>query len=121
MKSTSPGFSYEGAQTVTSVAVYIFVRVHTVRTNVYIDGFNLYYACLKGSDYNLDGEQIGLFNPVVPIDGKLSPPDAPGWGAEWDRKQFEKRTVEVVEGGANARLNGSLIRLSKLNYPINGA
>ena len=51
MGTTSPGFSYEGAQTATSVAVSIFVRVHCVRTNVYIDGFNLYYACLKRSGY----------------------------------------------------------------------
>ena len=56
-----------------------------------------YYEFFPGGHLDLDGEQIGLLNPVVPIDGKLSPPDAPGWGAEWDWKQFEKRTVEVVE------------------------
>ena len=51
MKATSPGFSYEGAQTATSVAVYIFVRVLTVRTNVYIDGFNFYYGALRGTPF----------------------------------------------------------------------
>ena len=56
-----------------------------------------YYEFFPGGHLDLDGRQIGLLNPVVPIDGKLSPPDAPGWGAEWDWKQFEKRTVEVVE------------------------
>ncbi|MXZ02165.1 MAG: hypothetical protein F4Y88_00360 [Chloroflexi bacterium] len=56
-----------------------------------------YYEFFPGGHLDLDGEQIGLLNPVVPIKGKLSPPDGPGWGAEWDWKQFEKRTVEVVE------------------------
>lgn len=42
------------------------------------------------------GEEIGLLNPVVPHEGWVSFPDAPGWGAEWDWKQFEKKRVAVL-------------------------
>ena len=42
------------------------------------------------------GEEIGLLNPVVPRDGWVSFPDAPGWGAEWDWKQFEKKRVATL-------------------------
>ena len=56
-----------------------------------------YYEYFPGGRHDRDGEQLGLQNWCAPIDGKLRPPDAPGWGAEWDWKQFDKRTVEVVE------------------------
>ena len=41
-------------------------------------------------------EEIGLVNPVVPRDGWVSFPDAPGWGTEWDWKQFEKKRVAIL-------------------------
>ena len=42
------------------------------------------------------GEEIGLLNPVRPEDGWVTYPDAPGWGAEWDWKQFDKKRVAVL-------------------------
>ncbi|MBT4125477.1 MAG: hypothetical protein HOJ22_03430 [Chloroflexi bacterium] len=42
------------------------------------------------------GEQIGLLNPIRPVNGWVTYPDAPGWGAEWDWKQFEKQRVAVL-------------------------
>ncbi len=41
-------------------------------------------------------EEIGLTNPAVPVEGWVSFPDAPGWGAEWDWKQFEKKRVATL-------------------------
>ena len=40
--------------------------------------------------------QLGMMNPPEIVDGKLIPADGPGWGAEWDMAQFEKRTVEII-------------------------
>ena len=42
------------------------------------------------------GEQIGLLNPVRPLKGQVSYPDAPGLGYEWDRVRFEKQRVAVL-------------------------
>ena len=42
------------------------------------------------------GEQIGLLNPVRPLNGQVSYPDAPGFGYEWDRVRFEKQRVAVL-------------------------
>lgn len=56
-----------------------------------------YYEYFPGGAHDETGKQIGLQNPVAPINGKLSPPDTPGWGAEWDWNQFNKRIVEVVD------------------------
>ncbi|MCH7801014.1 MAG: hypothetical protein IIC24_05645 [Chloroflexi bacterium] len=42
------------------------------------------------------GEEIGLLNPVVPQDGWVTFPDTPGWGAEWDWNQFEKKRVATL-------------------------
>jgi len=56
-----------------------------------------YYEYFPGGRHDADGEQIGLLNPVAPINGRLRPPDTPGWGAEWDWTQFKKKIVEVVE------------------------
>jgi L-alanine-DL-glutamate epimerase-like enolase superfamily enzyme len=42
------------------------------------------------------GEEIGLLNPVRPENGRVTYPDAPGWGAEWDWKRFEKKRVAVL-------------------------
>ena len=54
-----PRIFEEGAQTATPVAVYIFGATANVRTNVYIDGFNLYYGALRGKPYKwLDLRQL---------------------------------------------------------------
>ncbi len=42
------------------------------------------------------GEEIGLLNPIRPVKGWVTYPDSPGWGAEWDWKQFEKKRVAVL-------------------------
>ena len=42
------------------------------------------------------GEAIGLMNPVVPVNGAVTYPAAPGWGTEWDWKQFEKKRVAIL-------------------------
>jgi L-alanine-DL-glutamate epimerase-like enolase superfamily enzyme len=42
------------------------------------------------------GEEIGMMNPAVPRDGWVSYPDSPGWGADWDWKQFEKKRVATL-------------------------
>jgi len=40
-------------------------EAHTIKTNVYIDGFNLYYGCLKGTPYKwLDIDS--LFRTLLP-------------------------------------------------------
>ena len=40
------------------------------------------------------GEVWGLLNGSVVTDGHLTPPDGPGWGAEWDENRFESLIVE---------------------------
>ncbi|MBM3263082.1 MAG: hypothetical protein FJY97_06600 [candidate division Zixibacteria bacterium] len=49
-----------------------------------------------GSD-NLTGrgQCWGLLNPPPVVDGHLTPPDGPGWGAEWDWDRFNHMTVET--------------------------
>ena len=42
------------------------------------------------------GEEIGLLNPVRPVAGQVSYPAGPGWGAEWDSKQFESKRIAVL-------------------------
>ncbi len=54
-----------------------------------------YYEYFPGGWHDEAGKSLGMMNPVVPINGRISPPDAPGWGAEWDWDLFKRRTVEV--------------------------
>lgn len=37
--------------------------------------------------------EIGLLNPLEIVDGHVTPPSGPGWGAEWDWDYFQKRIV----------------------------
>jgi hypothetical protein len=39
------------------------------------------------------GEAVGLMDPVLPVNGSVTYPDAPGWGADRD---FEKKRVAVL-------------------------
>lgn len=55
-----------------------------------------YHEYFPGGAHDVAGEQIGLQNPVVPVAGKITAPDGPGWGAEWDWDRFRRRTVEEV-------------------------
>ena len=52
-----------------------------------------YYEYFPGGLRDELGKEIGLLNPPVPHDGKITPPDKPGWGAEWDRPYFEKKRI----------------------------
>ncbi len=52
-----------------------------------------YYEYFPGGSRDELGREIGLLNPPLPIEGHIAPPDAPGWGAEWDRAYFAKKRV----------------------------
>ena len=52
-----------------------------------------YYEYFPNGSRDVMGKEIGLLNPPVPEDGHITPPDTPGWGAEWDRAYFEKQRV----------------------------
>lgn len=54
-----------------------------------------YYEYFPGGSRDEKGKTIGLTNPPLPHDGHITPPDTPGWGAEWDRDYFEKHRVAV--------------------------
>ena len=54
-----------------------------------------FYEYFPGGWHDEVGKSLGMMNPVIPERGRISPPDAPGWGAEWDWDLFKKRTVEV--------------------------
>ncbi len=56
-----------------------------------------YYEYFPGGGLDEAGKQIGMLNPALPMNGKLKPPDAPGWGAEWDWDQFNKRVVAIYD------------------------
>jgi L-alanine-DL-glutamate epimerase-like enolase superfamily enzyme len=81
----------------------------TVEPNSYGPLFGLVHAHVVCGIKNVDwfeiappnggaemGQAIGLMNPVIPVNGSVTYPDAPGWGAEWDWKQFEKKRVAVL-------------------------
>ena len=55
-----------------------------------------YYEYFPGGSRDEVGREIGLLNPPTPVDGRITPPDGPGWGAEWDRPYFEKMRVAVL-------------------------
>lgn len=48
------------------------------------------------ADGAMMGEEIGLLNPIRPVEGWVSYPNAPGWGAEWDWNQFKKKRIAVL-------------------------
>lgn len=54
-----------------------------------------YYEFFPGGWHDAAGRSIGVQNPVTPDGGFVAPPDGPGWGAEWDFNQLDRRTVEV--------------------------
>lgn len=55
-----------------------------------------YYEYFPGGSRDEIGREIGLLNPPLPTKGAITPPHAPGWGAEWDRPYFEKKRVAVL-------------------------
>ncbi|MFW6174850.1 MAG: enolase C-terminal domain-like protein [Chloroflexota bacterium] len=57
-----------------------------------------YYEFFPGGHNDEAAREIGVMNPVVPEDGHIAAPSAPGWGAEWDMDRF--RRIVVAEYGA---------------------
>ena len=58
-------------------------------------GNTSYYEYFDGS-HEKSGREIGMTNPLEPVDGHISPPDGPGWGAEWDVEYLKKMTVSEL-------------------------
>ena len=52
-----------------------------------------YYEFFPGGIRDEIGKEIGMTNPPLPSDGHMTPPQSPGWGAEWDWDYFRKKTV----------------------------
>ena len=49
-----------------------------------------YYEYFPGGSRDERGKEIGLLNPPLPQQGRITPPTGPGWGAEWDWAYFER-------------------------------
>lgn len=49
-----------------------------------------YYEYFPGGSRDEAGKELGLQNPPLPESGYITPPETPGWGAEWDWKYFNK-------------------------------
>lgn len=53
-----------------------------------------YYEFFPGGRLDEVGKEIGMLNPLKPEKGHITPPEGPGWGAEWDLDYFRKKVVE---------------------------
>lgn len=98
-----------GTTALLRLAKFAQARGANVEPNTYGPLFGLIHAHVACGIENIDffegkppesgaemGEAIGLLNPVRPENGHVTYPDTPGWGAEWDWKQFEKKRVAVL-------------------------
>ncbi len=54
-----------------------------------------YYEYFPGGSRDELGREIGLLNPPIPQNGRVKPPNRPGWGTVWDWEYF--RSVRVAE------------------------
>ncbi len=57
-----------------------------------------YYELLGPADprrLRAEGEEWGLLNAPIIEDGRIAPPDGPGWGAIWDEERLRSLTVET--------------------------
>ncbi len=72
----------------------LFGLVHT-HLNCAIDNTS-YYEFFPGGIRDEIGKEIGMANPPLPVEGYVTPPDTPGWGAEWDWNYFRKKTLEEL-------------------------
>ena len=87
-----------------------FAELHSANVELnYIAGlYGLIHAhlgcCIENTDYfeafspesdalRRQGEEWGLLNAPLIVDGHLAPPDGPGWGAEWDEARFRSLVV----------------------------
>lgn len=59
-------------------------------------GNTTYYEYFPCGSRDEAGKEIGLLNPPVPVNGRIAPPEGPGWGADWDRSYFEKIRTAVL-------------------------
>lgn len=55
-----------------------------------------YYEYFPGGTRDEIGQEIGLTNPPVPVNGHVTPPDGPGWGAEWDMDYFKSKRNGIM-------------------------
>ena len=55
-----------------------------------------YYEFFPGGIRDEIGKEIGMTNPPLPAGGYVTPPQNPGWGAEWDWDYFRKKTLEEL-------------------------
>lgn len=55
-----------------------------------------YYEYFPGGSRDKAGKAIGLLNPPVPNNGRITPPTKPGWGAVWDWDQFKEAKIAEV-------------------------
>ncbi|MEZ4683082.1 MAG: enolase C-terminal domain-like protein [Caldilineaceae bacterium] len=55
-----------------------------------------YYEYFPGGSRDEWGQEIGLLNPPLPQQGYIAPPDAAGWGAQWDTAYFMRARVATV-------------------------
>ena len=54
------------------------------------------YEYFPGGSRDTLGLEIGLLNAPVPRKGMVTPPNGPGWGAEWDWDRFRAKTVAIL-------------------------
>jgi L-alanine-DL-glutamate epimerase-like enolase superfamily enzyme len=52
-----------------------------------------YYEYFPGGSRDERGKEIGLLNPPLPQQGRITPPMEPGWGAVWDWDYFTRVRV----------------------------
>ncbi len=58
-----------------------------------------YYELLGPADprrLRAEGEEWGLLNAPLIEDGRIAPPDGPGWGAVWDEERLRSLTVNTA-------------------------
>ena len=55
-----------------------------------------YYEYFPGGTRDEIGKEIGLINPPLPANGRIQPPDTPGWGAQWDTAYFDSKRVATL-------------------------
>ena len=55
-----------------------------------------YYEYFPGGTRDEIGNEVGLTNPPIQTNGKVTPPDGPGWGAEWDTGYFESKRIGTM-------------------------
>jgi L-alanine-DL-glutamate epimerase-like enolase superfamily enzyme len=55
-----------------------------------------YYEYFPSGTRDEVGKEFGMLNPPLPVNGHITPPAAPGWGAEWDWDYFERKRIAVL-------------------------